>query len=228
MGTSFRALRARRRTVQISCRSGADLVQQRFDKERGRPYVPFMSWLYIDYGLWLVIIAAWLAAAPFAKKTVRRETRGMQARYLAPIILIAAVVELQMPFPGLASRIVPAATWAGVLSVVLTAAGIAFALWARFTLGRNWSGTVTVKEGHELVRRGPYALARHPIYSGVVLAVVGTALAVGTVRALLVVVPLVLVLRLKMRNEEEMMTGEFGEEYAEYRKRVKGLVPYVW
>ena len=187
-----------------------------------------MSWLHIDYGLWLVLIAVWLAAAPFAKKTVRRETLGMRARYLAPIVLIAAVVELQMPFPGLASRIVPSATWVGVLSVVLTASGIAFAIWARFTLGRNWSGTVTVKEGHELVRRGPYALARHPIYTGVVLAFLGTSLALGTVRAILVVVPLVLVLRFKMRNEEEFMSGEFGEEYAEYRRRVKGLVPFVW
>jgi protein-S-isoprenylcysteine O-methyltransferase Ste14 len=210
--------------MQISCSVRA----RPFDKEGGRPYVPIMSWLHIDYGVWLVLIAVWLAAAPFAKKTVRRETLGMRARYLAPIILIAAVVELQMPFPGLASRIVPSATWVGALSVVLTASGIAFAIWARFTLGRNWSGTVTVKEGHELVRRGPYAFARHPIYTGVVLAFLGTSLAVGTVRAILVVVPLVLVLRFKMRNEEEFMSGEFGEEYAEYRRRVKGLVPFVW
>jgi protein-S-isoprenylcysteine O-methyltransferase Ste14 len=152
----------------------------------------------------------------------------MRARYLAPILLVAVVAKLQMFFPALASRIVPDATWAGALSVVLTAAGIAFAIWARFTLGRNWSGNVTVKEGHELLRRGPYALARHPIYSGALLAILGTSLAVGTVRAVLLVVPLVFVLRFKMRNEEELMAGEFGEEYAEYRRRVKGLVPFVW
>jgi protein-S-isoprenylcysteine O-methyltransferase Ste14 len=228
MGTSSRALRARERAVQISCRSGADLVQQRFDTERGRPYVPVMSWLHIDYGLWLVIIGVWLAAAPFAKKTVRRETLGMRGRYVGAAILVVVTAQIGLRIPALASRIVPDAAWAGVLSVLLTASGIAFALWARFTLGRNWSGTVTVKEGHELVRRGPYALVRHPIYTGVALAILGTSLAIGSARAVFIVVPLVLVMRFKMRNEEEMMAGEFGEEYAEYRKRVKGLVPFVW
>ena len=122
----------------------------------------------------------------------------------------------------------PYAAWLGPLSVVLTAMGIGFAAWARFTLGRNWSGTVTLKEDHELVQRGPYGLTRHPIYSGAVLAAVGTVLAIGTLRTLLVIPLLVVVLRLKMGVEERFMSEHFGAAYGAYRERVKGLIPFVW
>jgi protein-S-isoprenylcysteine O-methyltransferase Ste14 len=116
----------------------------------------------------------------------------------------------------------------GLLSVAVTALGIGFAVWARFTLGRNWSGTVTVKKDHELVQRGPYAISRHPIYSGAVLAVLGTVMAFGTVRAALVVPVVVVAFRMKMAVEERFMTEQFGAAYADYRQRVKGLIPLVW
>ncbi len=67
------------------------------------------------------------------------------------------------------------------LGMGLTAVGIAFALWARLWIGRNWSGTITIKDQHELIQRGPYSLVRHPIYTGLLLAFLGTALVHGEV-----------------------------------------------
>jgi protein-S-isoprenylcysteine O-methyltransferase Ste14 len=185
-----------------------------------------MPWQTIDVALWGVLALLWLVAAPFARKTVRSEGFVSRVRYLVPALAGAAVLTLRLPFLG--DRWLPDAPWVGALSVALTAIGVAHAAWARLTLGRNWSGTVTVKEGHELVQRGPYALTRHPIYTGALLAFAGTVIGVGTARALLAIVPVVLALRGKMRLEERFMTEQFGEAYTAYRARVKALVPFVW
>jgi protein-S-isoprenylcysteine O-methyltransferase Ste14 len=115
--------------------------------------------------------------------------------------------------------------WAGF---AITVAGVAVAIWARLYIGRNWSGTVTVKQDHELVRNGPYALVRHPIYSGLALAILGTALAVGEVRCLLAFVLVVFEFKRKSSLEERFMIEQFGAKYVRYRREVKALVPFVW
>ena len=102
------------------------------------------------------------------------------------------------------------------------------AIWARFVLGRNWSGTVTVKQDHELVRSGPYALVRHPIYSGLLLAFLGTAVARGDLAALLGVALAAATLHFKTATEESFMTEQFGAGYMEYKREVKSLIPFVW
>jgi protein-S-isoprenylcysteine O-methyltransferase Ste14 len=187
-----------------------------------------MPWTRIDIALWGLLAVVWVVAAPFSRKTVRREAAGSRLRYLAPVVIVAALLSPELGLPGLGARWLPDAPWVGAVSVIVTATGIAFALWARFALGKNWSGTVTVKEDHELVQSGPYALARHPIYTGGVIAFVGTGLAFGTIRAALCVVPLLLALRFKMGVEERFMGEQFGEAYAAYRQRVKALIPFVW
>jgi protein-S-isoprenylcysteine O-methyltransferase Ste14 len=118
----------------------------------------------------------------------------------------------------------PAIAWTGL---ALTVIGCAFAIWARLSLGRNWSGTVTVKEGHQLMRRGPYAVVRHPIYSGGLLALLGTALVVGELRGLLGVALAFLGWGTKLRLEEAFMSEQFGAEYTRYRREVKALIPFV-
>ncbi|MBV9269207.1 MAG: isoprenylcysteine carboxylmethyltransferase family protein [Acidobacteriaceae bacterium] len=107
-------------------------------------------------------------------------------------------------------------------------AGIIFDLWARFVLGRNWSGTVTVKQDHELVQSGPYGVVRHPIYSGFLLALAGTVIAQGDVGAFLGLVLATLALRLKSLTEEAFMTQQFGSQYTTYKRTVKALIPFVW
>src|SRR5262249_13239381 len=109
----------------------------------------------------------------------------------------------------------------------LTLAGIGFSIWARLFLGRNWSGRVTIKEQHELIQSGPYSIVRHPIYSGFLLAILGTALVQGHLRSLLALPLAALGWSLKLRLEESFMAHQFGSAYLDYKRRVKALVPFV-
>jgi protein-S-isoprenylcysteine O-methyltransferase Ste14 len=103
-----------------------------------------------------------------------------------------------------------------MLGIALTVAGFAFAIWARAHLGRNWSIGVTSKVQHELIRTGPYRLVRHPIYSGLLLAMIGTVLVLGELRGLLAILLVYLGWKIKSLFEERMMTGTFGAEYTAY------------
>ena len=111
---------------------------------------------------------------------------------------------------------------------MLVVVGIAFAIFARFALGGNWSGSVTVKQDHTLIRRGPYSIVRHPIYTGLILAFLGVAVIVGQLRGLLGVAVLFLSFWLKSRVEERFMQEQFGAEYRTYQHQVKGLIPYIF
>src|SRR5262249_9575180 len=129
-------------------------------------------------GCWLVFAAIWVIAAVSTKRTVYRESRAERLRYwvLLVIAFLLLLYGRRLPYPlnlGIVPHLVPIAWAAGVLCVI----GLAFALWARVTLGRNWSGVVTFKEGHELVERGPYRFVRHPIYTGILIMSFATALA---------------------------------------------------
>lgn len=122
---------------------------------------------WID-ALWLVFGLYWLVSALKRKRTKQRESTLQRLAYVLP--LVAATYLLSQPearHGWLGARFMqysPVVEWAGVL---LTAAGVAMALWARWHLGANWSGAVTLKEGHELIRTGPYRAIRHPIYTGI-------------------------------------------------------------
>ena len=109
-----------------------------------------------------------------------------------------------------------------------TAAGLLFTVWARIHIGRNWSGTVTIKEGHELITSGPYAIVRHPIYAGLLLAFVGSGLARGEWRGVLAVVIAFLALWRKLRLEERWMREQFGPAYQAYSQRVAALIPFLF
>ena len=106
--------------------------------------------------------------------------------------------------------------------------GLAFSIWARRVLGRNWSAIVTLKEGHELVTRGPYALVRHPIYTGLLLGFLGSAIARGRWSGLLATALFFLSALRKYRLEERWMWERFGDDYDAYRSRVKAIVPYLF
>ena len=113
------------------------------------------------------------------------------------------------------------------LCVILLIGGLAFTLWARVALGANWSGTVTIQQGHELISTGPYALVRHPIYTGILMMMLGTALTLANVGALVAFALAIVLLWTKLRLEERLMRETFGEEYCAYQRRVKALIPGV-
>ena len=132
--------------------------------------------------MWLAIFIIWAISGLKTKRTV-----GSASDARARISLGGALLGWLMLFnrgfrPGLLSeRFVANGPIPAYLGTTLTAIGLGFAVWARFTIGRNWGRLITVQEDHQLIRTGPYAIVRHPIYSGFMLATFGTALAIGEV-----------------------------------------------
>jgi protein-S-isoprenylcysteine O-methyltransferase Ste14 len=127
----------------------------------------------------------------------------------------------------LSVRFVSGADWLEVAGTILVVLGCAFAIWSRWVLGANWSATVRINEGQRVIRSGPYAFVAHPIYSGIALAVLGTALVGGTVGNLLGFVLVIVSFWIKARMEEQLLLVEFGDEYAAYRRNVKFMIPFV-
>jgi protein-S-isoprenylcysteine O-methyltransferase Ste14 len=180
---------------------------------------------YLFDGLWLILAVYWVAAAWGNKATAHRANPTWRAMLLVFIILL---FWLFIEYPATFSRRMFPPTleliWAGL---ALCAAGIGFAIWARHTLGRNWSGNPTIKEGHELIEAGPYRVVRHPIYTGFLAAILGTYIGGGRVRELIVLVLSFVILWFKLRVEEGLMTRQFPEAYPAYKARTKALIPFV-
>ncbi len=179
--------------------------------------------------LWIALAIFWLITALFAKQAIRRQTSA--SRLVQALLNVAGYFLLFDPALSigiLGHRILPHAPSLILLGIGLTAAGAAFAMWARIVLAGNWSSDVTVKENHELTTRGPYRLVRHPIYSGLLLAVLGTAISFGLVRGFVGWLCVLTGFLLKLRVEEQFMRHEFGQQYDEYRHKVKALVPGIF
>jgi protein-S-isoprenylcysteine O-methyltransferase Ste14 len=177
--------------------------------------------------------ACWFAFVVFWAVTALRTKRTLQTQSLAPRLVhsIPVFVGAWLLLRGWADprplddRLLPhtAAVLAAALAITLL--GLALALWARTTLGRNWSGQVTFKQDHELIRHGPYRYVRHPIYSAILTMFLGSAIAIGRLGGLIGLPLVVLGVWLKLTQEEALMTAHFPAEYASYRSQVKALVP---
>jgi protein-S-isoprenylcysteine O-methyltransferase len=174
---------------------------------------------------WLLLGAVWLAAAVVSKRTIRREPALSRIIYGGLFALACLLLFQPWRLSSLDFRFVADTQIHFVFGLILTGAGIAFAIWARLALGRNWSGTVTIKEDHVLIRHGPYRFVRHPIYAGILLAMAGTAVGYGRTTCLIGLGIALLSFWIKSRKEEEFMIGQFGAQYAEYRREVKALIP---
>jgi protein-S-isoprenylcysteine O-methyltransferase Ste14 len=180
-------------------------------------------------GLWLLLLAVWLGFAPLAKRAVYRQPPWQRLSHILPICL------------GLYLLFGPSGIYAGLhwidrplLAITLPVAvagfflvlcGIVFSIWARLTLDGNWSGIATLKQDHTLTRTGPYRITRHPIYTGMLLGLAGSALERGLVRSLLGIVICALGLWFKIAVEEKLMVQRFGQQYLKYRQEVPALIP---
>ena len=177
----------------------------------------------IIWGAWAV---SWLVAAFWSARTQKRAGTSVELRYR---ILLGIGAVLMAPWA--ARRLGVAPLWnAGVAGSYLLAAvalaGLVFSWWARLHLGPLWSGAITRKQDHRIVDSGPYALVRHPIYTGLIAALLASALAEATATALGGVALIVFSLWVKARAEERFLTGELGADaYEPYRRRVPMLVP---
>jgi len=183
---------------------------------------------YIN-AVWGLVAIYWVVGMVLAKPTLRTESIPSRATHL--VLACAAVLFVWDPATGkgfLGHRLTSYADWVAWLGLAVTMAGCAFAIWARATLGSNWSSMVTVKQDHELILRGPYAVVRHPIYTGLLLALAGTAIAVGEIRAFIGLGFAFTTFLWKSAAEEKFMRQEFSAEYSQYSQRVKRLIPFVF
>lgn len=181
------------------------------------------------YAAWLGWAALWVALAARSKRVARQEPAWSRVAHLAPLGVAVLLLSLPGLLPApLVHHLLPRAAWMAPLGAVLVAAGLCFAIWARLILAGNWSGTVTVKQGHELVVTGPYRVTRHPIYTGLILAFCGTAVAIDAPRAWLAAALVAISFDRKRRIEERYMREEFGAAYDAYAGRVRAIVPGMY
>ena len=191
--------------------------------------------------LWLLWGLIWLATALRRKPLVQSLPIAARLTYRVPIILSIILLALgrrthlgtALATAGAASswlyrrfiHLYPGVVLIGAPLVLL---GLGVAVWARFYLGRNWSGAVTFRQDHELVRAGPYRYSRHPIYTGILIALAGSACAIGQWRGIAALVLASVGLWYKAQLEERLMIEHFGDQYRQYRRQVKALIPYVF
>ena len=132
--------------------------------------IPEIDSAPIIRGLWILFALYWLVSALKLKETKKRESPLQRLVYVLPLIAAFGLISRpEAHYSWLGMRFVPDIAAVHWIAVLLTAAGVAIAIWARWHLGANWSGVVTLKEGHELIRTGPYRSIRHPIYTGILL-----------------------------------------------------------
>lgn len=176
--------------------------------------------------LWVAFLVVWLIWAVRTKATQVRE--GVFSRLSYTIINVVAFYLMfsgDAPREYLSARLFSPNPLTAALGIAITFAGIAFAVWARVYLGGNWSSSVTLKVGHQLIRSGPYRWVRHPIYAGMTLAMFGTAIVRAQVRGAIAVILVYLGFKIKSKIEERVMTDTFGAEYDDYRSSTGAILP---
>ncbi len=174
-------------------------------------------------GLWLAFVVIWLVAAQFNK---RASAHAPWKTWIARLAILALLVGVRLHSGDgrLGSAAGPVRQWSGAALVAL---GLGFAVWARMYLGRNWGMPMSLRADHELVTRGPYAYVRHPIYTGILLALLGSTVALDPMWGWALVLFFAYFLY-SARTEERMMAEQFPEAYAAYKARTRMLIPWVF
>jgi protein-S-isoprenylcysteine O-methyltransferase Ste14 len=176
--------------------------------------------------IWFVWCVLWLLMAAWSKPSKRREFPWQRLEHIIPMVAgFLLIYNRIFEWSFLSNKIIPQNDVVTVAGLLLTLVGLVFAVWARIALGANWSGTVTIKSGHNLIRRGPYRWIRHPIYTGLLASFVGTVLLQGEVRSALGFVFVLLALYRKAKREEVFLAEEFGEGFAEHAKHTGMFLP---
>jgi protein-S-isoprenylcysteine O-methyltransferase Ste14 len=184
-----------------------------------------VTWLFIEC-CWIAWAVYWLAMAFATKRTIER-SGFIGYRLVALILVIGSVTAGRLLQVSTQSHLWQTTLALGVVSDCIVVAGAAFTVWARIKLGRNWSAEVTFKQDHELIESGPYALARHPIYTGLLVMALGSAIDYGRAIGFVLLVALCGALWWKARQEEQIMCRHFPDAYAEYTTRVRAIIPFV-
>jgi len=180
--------------------------------------------------IWGLFMVCWCLPALFTKShTERQEPLLSRLFYLVLLGLMASLLVFSPKIYGpLLWKVWPEGMLSDLLGFGVMIFGFGFAIWARMHLGRYWSDRVSVVENHRLIRSGPYRLVRNPIYTGFLMAVLGTAIMMVELRAILALVLMLAAVLYKTHQEEKLLGGQFPREYMEYKRKVKSLIPFVY
>jgi protein-S-isoprenylcysteine O-methyltransferase Ste14 len=184
----------------------------------------------IVYSIWGIFFSYWFFSDLGHKsKMERRESLFSRWLDLSLFGLAISLIVFDPPIYGpLLWPILPEGRVLDFIGVAILILGLGLAVWARLHWGRYWSARIVLEEGHRLIQTGPYHFVRNPIYFGGLVAVFGTAIVVGEVRGVLAFVLVLIALGRKIRLEERWLGERFGPAYAEYRKKVKIFIPFIY
>jgi protein-S-isoprenylcysteine O-methyltransferase Ste14 len=182
--------------------------------------IRILEWAWVAFGLY------WLIAARRVKAARTTESPGYRVfRLLLLTITFILLFAKWIAVGFLGHSFLPRALPLAYIGFISALAGLAIAIWARMYLGQYWSDKIVLKVDHQLVRSGPYARMRHPIYSGVLLGVAGSALLVDEWRGVLAFVVLLTNYIVKAKREDKILADAFTEGFVEHRKRAGFLLP---
>jgi len=186
---------------------------------------PAVTWspIWISAALWICFLVYWGVAAKNSAPTATSESQ--KSRRFHENLLSLGLVLLFLRLPGLSTRWLPNTMLIILSGLAIHVGSLGLAVWARRHLGRNWSGAVTIKVDHQLVRSGPYRIIRHPIYTAYLGMCIGTALVSGRPLALLAGVITSAAYWRKIRIEEQTLRKAFGPDYEGYRRKSWALIP---
>ena len=176
---------------------------------------------------WFAFILVWFVSAMSVKRTKERQPLFGRLLYICLTGVVAVLLNGGIREVHLMRVVLPHTLVTAIVADVIVLAGLVVAVWARIVLGGNWSARVALKENHELIRRGPYRVVRHPIYSGLLLMIFGTALLMGHIAGFLGLVICFCGFWIKLRQEEALLTTRLPG-YSEYMARTKALVPFLF
>ncbi len=177
--------------------------------------------------LWIAWIFYWTVSSQFVLKTKKNET-FQRLQHTIPTLVGIMTIFYGTEIPALSWGPLYAKGVVNWIGVPVTLAGHLFSIWARIHLGKYWSGTVALKYGHKIVDTGPYRFVRHPIYTGLLSSVLGSAIAAGTIQAFCGFLVMIVGYYIKWKREEKIMRSEFGADYVNYMKRTKAIIPFVY
>jgi len=179
--------------------------------------------------LYLLLAAVWIGSLPFVKRNVQQQSISST---LQNTIVLSVGLFLLFGSPSTPNwfnqAVFPVTFPLALAGLGLAICGIGLSIWARLILRENWSSFPSIKQNHRLIVTGPYRLVRHPIYSGLLIALLGSALQYGLIRSFLALLTCAIGLYLKVSAEEEFMVQRFGEAYLRYRRNVNALVPFLF
>ena len=182
----------------------------------------------IIIGCWIIFIGYWAVSAFGQKPMAEQKSFLSSLIYRIPLSLGGLLLWFpRFHHPPFTWHLTPTTDLVRLIGAVVCVLGLVVTIWARRTLAGNWSSEVALKKGHELVKTGPYHFTRHPIYSGLLLMCLGTALVVGQLSSWLGFLFLCIGFWLKLKQEETVMLQHFPDEYLAYQKQVKALVPFL-